>query len=218
MDDYEAMTRRRAHEDSRRGYSIGGSGGPIMFVDRQRANAPPTIRRSGSAQILEGFAVLYNKAHSHKGGVEIFKRGCFDRTLSTKSLVKFYIDHQRDSICLGDTDTNLELVDSDVGLGFRLKLSSTALERLDGRDRMSVGYNEIDVEVCTILDENVRLIKSGSLTEISAVHNPAVKQTYAIVRDAAHTGRLQDDIKRSFPSDSASAAFQRALRKLQNAL
>ena len=121
-------------------------------------------------------------------------------------------------VCLGDTDTNLELVDSDVGLGFRLKLTDNALDRLDGRDRISVGYNEIDVAECTILDETVRLIKTAELVEISGVHNPAVKQTFAVVRDEADVGLLRNDVARNFPSDGAFAAMQRAFRGLANAL
>src|ERR1700732_381643 len=162
---YEVMAQRREVEDARRGYSIGNFGGPVTLVSLSQHRA--TIKRSGNAQVLEGFAVLYNKAHNHKGRVEIFKKGCFDRTLSRKSIVRFFIDHKRCEVCLGDTDTNLELVDSDVGLGYRLKLTGEALDRLDGRDQISVGYNEIDVAECTILDQTLRLTKTAAPSEIS---------------------------------------------------
>jgi HK97 family phage prohead protease len=172
-------------------------------------------RRSDNPQVFEGFACVYGKPHMYKGGIEVFVRGCFNHTLSTKAAVRFLIDHDA-SVCLGDTDNNLELVESDIGLAFKIRLQPGDIERLNGREQLSVGYTETEVETRSIEGDDVRLIKSVLLAEISACHSGAVKQTHGVVRDADSTGRLQDDAKHTFPSDSAWAALQRALRKLQN--
>jgi HK97 family phage prohead protease len=212
MNKYETMARRRDEEDAQRGYSIGG-GGFVTEVDH-RSVTTELIRRSDNPQVFEGLAVVYNKPHIYKGNVEVFVKGCFDRSLSTRSVVKFFIDHEHHTTPLGDTDSNLELVDTDIGLSFRLKLSPENLARLNGRKQMSVCYTERDVEVRSVNDENVRFIKAASLLEISACFNPAVKQTYAVVRDADTTSRLRDDASH-FASGAAAAGFLRALRKLQ---
>jgi hypothetical protein len=103
-------------------------------------------------------------------------------------------------------------------LAFKIKLRHGDVDRLNGRKMLSVGYTERDVETRNIEGEDVRLIKSVTLGEISACYNGAVKQTHGIIRNAHATGRLQDDVKRGFANDSASVALQRALQKLQNAL
>jgi hypothetical protein len=116
---------------------------------------------------------------------------------------------------LGDQDDgSLELFDSETGLAFRLKISTIDLDRLEGRDQMSVMYKENDIDFQTIGSESVRVIKSASLVEISAVYSGAVKNTFAVVRDADKVGKLIDDATRSFPSESAFAQMQRAILRL----
>src|ERR1700682_3074694 len=151
---------------------------------------------------LDGFACLYNKPHMYKGNIEVFERGCFNATLSSKKRVDFCVDHLAYS--LGHTDDNLELVDTKDGLAFRLRTKSEAdLNRLNGRNAMSVKYAEHEVEVRNVEDCDVRFIKSATLIECSAVFNGAVPKTHLIVRDTKSVGRLRDDSVKNFPSDSA---------------
>jgi HK97 family phage prohead protease len=194
-----------------------GDGGFITHLDR-RSVQEPIFRKAASryeSKTLDGFACLYNKPHMYKGNVEVFEPGCFNKTLSSRKRVDFCVDHKEYS--LGHTDDNLELVDTKTGLAFRLRTKSEAdLNRLDGRNAMSVKYAEHEVEVRKVADCDVRFIKSATLIECSAVFNGAVPKTHLIVRDAAETtGRLRDDSEKSFPSDGAFVALQRALAKLQ---
>jgi hypothetical protein len=210
--DYETATKSRALEDYRRGYSVSDSGGWISRVDHRRIEPTP-ITKSDRPKILEGFACLYDVPHHYKGRIELFEKGCFHGSLDG---IFFLIDHGFATKKLGDqVDGSLELVDSDVGLGFRLKLEPGHLERLDGRDEMSVSYIERDVETRKLGNDTVRVIKSASLFEISACFVGAVRNTFAAVRDANTVGTLRDEIKDSFASESAAMHFMRTLRKLQ---
>jgi phage head maturation protease len=194
--------------------------GFITSVDHRaiqhRAVQQPVFRKAASrfeSKILDGFACLYLKPHTYKGNIEVFERGCFNDTLSSKKRVDFCIDHLDYS--LGNTDENLELVDTKDGLAFRLRTRSEEdLNRLNGRNAMSVKYSEHDVEVRRVADCDVRFIKSATLIECSAVFNGAVPKTHLVVRDTKTVGRLRDDSVKSFPSDGAFVALQRALNKL----
>jgi HK97 family phage prohead protease len=189
--------------------------GFITSVDH-RAVQQPVLRKSASryeTKFIEGHACLWNKPHMYKGNVEVFERGCFNKTLSSKQRVDFCVDHLDYS--LGHTDDNLELVDTKDGLAFRLRTKSEAdLNRLNGRNAMSVKYAEHEVEVRRVEDCDVRFIKSATLIECSAVFQGAVPKTHLIVRDTETVGRLRDDSEKSFPSDGAFVALQRALKKL----
>jgi HK97 family phage prohead protease len=190
--------------------------GFITSIDH-RAIQQPVFRKAASryeTKILDGFACLWNKPHIYKNNIEVFERGCFDSTLSSKQRVDFCVDHLDYS--LGHTDDNLELVDTKDGLAFRLRTKSEAdLNRLNGRNAMSVKYAEHEVEVRKVEDCDVRFIKSATLIECSAVFNGAVPKTHLIVRDTETVGRLRDDSVKSFPSDGAFVALQRALAKLK---
>lgn len=148
----------------------------------------------------------------YKGNVEVFERGCFNTTLSTKKRVDFCLDHLAYS--LGHTDDNLELVETKEGLAFRLQTRSEAdLNRLGGRTAMSVKYAEHDVEFRKVNDCDVRFIKSATLIECSAVFNGCGPKTHIMVRDTKTTGLLRDDAT-SFSSDGAFVALKRTLEKL----
>ncbi len=192
-----------------------GDGGFITSIDH-RSIQQPILRKSASryeSKVVEGNACLWLKPHRYKGCVDVFERGCFNDTLSSKKRVDFCIDHLDYS--LGNTDDNLELVDTKDGLAFRLRTKSEAdLNRLNGRNAMSVKYAEHEVEVRKIEDCDVRFIKSATLIECSAVFNGAVPKTHLIVRDTKTVGRLRDDSENKFPSDAAYVALQRALKKL----
>jgi phage head maturation protease len=182
--------------------------------NQQWQHTPSKI--SSAPKVLQGLACIYDLIHNHKGRKEMFAPGCFDGSLFG---VQFHIDHDLRSKKLGDQDDKtLEVIDTPIGLAFRLKLAPGHLDRIGGRNEMSVMYQERDVATRQIGSENVRVIKSASLIEISACHGGAVKNTFAVVRDEANVGLLRDDATLSFPSDSAFAAMQRAMRKLQDLL
>jgi prohead serine protease len=211
MDSYENEVKRRDEEDERRGYSISSGNGWISHVGYRPIEQQP-VKRSTKQQYLDGFACLYGVKHWYKSGWEIFDKNCFAGSLYG---VFFLIDHKFATRKLGDQDDgNLEIVDSDVGLAFRLKLADGHLERLDGRDEMSVSYVEHEVESRKIGSDTVRVIKSASVVEISACYVGAVRNTFAVVRNADAVGELKDDVKTRFACESASMNFIRALRKL----
>jgi phage head maturation protease len=214
MSDYETMAERREHEDARRGYSIGG-GGFVAAVDHRQVVTQRPIRHSANPQVLQGFACLWDVIHDHKGRREMFAKGSFDGSLFG---VMFHIDHDLLSKKLGDQDDgNLELIDTDIGLAFKLKLAPGDLERLGGRDELSVMYQERDVEIREIAGETVRVIKSAFLVEISAVFVGAIRKSFSVVRDANAVGLLKDDVN-GFASEGAAVGVRRAFRDLMNVL
>jgi hypothetical protein len=169
-------------------------------------------RESRSDKILQGFCCVYGVVHTYKKRREMFAKNCFCDSLYS---VFALIDHEILSRKLADQDDgDLELIDTDAALAFRLTLSPDDFDRLDGRSEMSVSYIEHDVEIRIIDGETVRVIKSASLFEISAVFEGAIRKTFAVIRDANSVGSLKDDVT-SFASDGAAIKFQRALRNLQ---
>lgn len=183
--------------------------GPPIGGFTLNGRAVTQARKATSNQVLEGWACLYDVPHSYKGRTEVFSKGCFRGYLDG---LFFFIDHEINKKTLGTVDDGtLEMFDTDIGLAFRLKLAPGDLERLDGRDSMSVGYREIDVEVRT---DNVRVIKSAIAVEISACFVGSIRNTFAEIKDANEVGTLSEDVKH-FASDGAAFNFLRALRKLQ---
>jgi phage head maturation protease len=161
------------------------------------------------SKVLQGYACLYDVEHSYKGRREVFRKNCFSGSLYE---VFFGIDHEYQKTKLGDqNDGSLELVDTDVGLAFRLAIAPSDLAKIADRDEVSVSYIEHDVE---IRRDGLRVIKSASLFEISAVHVGAMRTTHAIVRDASDVDALAVDAKSGFAVDSAAMAFKRALQRL----
>jgi phage head maturation protease len=206
--DYERAARIRDFQDRQRGYSIMGAA-PLTHVGGE-AIRRPWFQCSTSSKVLEGFACLYDVPHQYKGRTEIFAKQCFSGSIDG---VMFFIEHKLLTKKLGDQDDgNLELLDTDIGLAFRLKLAPGDLERLDGRDEVSVSYLERNVE----LRNGVRIIKSATLFEVSACFVGAMRQTHAAVRDASSVGALHDDVKSSFASEAAATKFIRALKNLES--
>jgi HK97 family phage prohead protease len=209
--DYEKENKRREREDEQRGWSVSSGGGWISHIDHRHIDQTPT-KRSDAPKVLDGFACLYGVKHFYKNRWEIFERGCFNGSLNG---VFALVDHKFATKKLGDQDDDtLELLDTDVGLAFRLKLTPESLERLDGRDSMSCSYIEHEVETRKIGNDTVRVIKSASLFEISACYVGSVRNTFAVVRDADTVGSLRDEVKNNFAMESASTIFMRALRNI----
>jgi HK97 family phage prohead protease len=167
-------------------------------------------RSLSKPKILEGYAILYDVVHWWNGKQDIFQKGCFDGSLFD---VMFLIDHVITSKKLGDQNNgSLELIDTDKGLAFRLKLAPGDLERIDGRSEMSPCYYVHNAET---RKDGVRVIKSASLLEVSACHVAAIRQTHAVIRDADAVGAFSEDVK-NFAVDSAATGFMRALQRLKS--
>jgi HK97 family phage prohead protease len=197
-----------------------GEGGYITAVDSKSLRQYKTPSRTTAfryePKVIEGFACLYLKPHIHKGRIEVHERGCFNETLSTKQRVDLCIDHD-DSYSLGNTDDNLELIDTSKGLAFRLRVKSqNDLDRLQGRTAMSVKYGEKEFEVRKVNDEDVRFIKRGTLVECSAVFQGAIPKTHLIVSDAKSVGNFRDDCQWRFATDNAFVDLKRALQRMDN--
>ncbi|KJC60063.1 hypothetical protein UP10_15440 [Bradyrhizobium sp. LTSPM299] len=192
-------------------------GGFITAIDRRAVKhaAPRKAASRYEPKIVEGFAVLNLVPHYHKSRIEAHLQGCFNETLESKTRVDFCIDHDR-SHSLGNTDDNLELLDTPKGLAFRLRVRSQEdLDLLQGRTAVSVRYIERDFDVRKVEGEDVRFIKSGQLVEISAVFQSAVPKTHLIVSDAKAVGNFRDDCAR-FASDGAFLELKRKLQKLNS--
>jgi Caudovirus prohead serine protease len=201
--DYDTYLERARAEKARREPKAPDPPPPIK-------PAPP-FKWPASGLALEGFACLYNVRHEFRGGTDVFERNCLAGSLYD---VVFGWDHRYEKPKLGkQEDGTLELVDTDVGLCFRLALQPGHLELLDGRDQVSVAYIPHSVE----FRDGVRYIKSASLFEISAVHIGAMTTTHAVIVEKKNTRPLEEDAKHGFACESAAVAFTRALKRLENA-
>ena len=194
-------------------------GGFITAIDHRAVKhvAPRKAATRYEPKVIEGFACLYLKPHMYKGRIEVHEKGCFNETLSSKDRVDLCIDHD-ESYSLGNTDDNLELLETPTGLAFRLRVKSQEdMDRLQGRRSMSVRYAERDVETRKVNGEDVRFIKSAKLVECSAVFQGAVPKTHLIVSDAKSVGDFRDDCRWRFASDGAFVALKLTLEKLDAA-
>jgi phage head maturation protease len=168
-------------------------------------------KSSARKQILQGWCCHYNVPHTNyqTNVTEIFKPGCITGSLHS---VIFLRDHKWTEKKIADQDDgDLELHDCDAGLAFRLHLKEGDLERLEGREELSVGYRVLNAAVRS---DGVRLIKCAIIIEISACYLGAVRQTFAEVRDAKSVGTLADDSK-NFGYTGAALGVTRALRQMQ---
>jgi phage head maturation protease len=160
--------------------------------------------------VADGYACHYGVVHQNyrTGGRELFSKGCFDGSLYD---CLFLVDHVLSQKALGDqSDGSLELHDCDAGLAVRLHLKNGDLERLEGRDQLSMGYHVTD---STVRSDGVRVIQKAIAIEVSACHAGAVRQTFLDIRDADDVGPLETDSK-NWAYDGTGRAFTRALAKL----
>jgi hypothetical protein len=188
----------------------------ILAGRPQRHELPPPTKPAvafnwpASGKALQGFACLYNVCHEFRGGTDIFARNCFSGSLYD---VVFGTDHEYHKPKLGDqSNGSLELCDTDIGLAFRLAIQPGHMERLAGRDQVSVAYVPHSVES----RDGVRTILKASIFEISAVYVGAMTTTHAVIVEKKHARSLQEDAKHGFACESAAVAFVRALKKLES--
>jgi hypothetical protein len=165
-----------------------------------------------SAKIIQGYACLYGVTHWYwkNERLEVFEKGCFSGSLWGTWLCR---EHKYTERHIADQDdSSLELLDTDVGLAYRAKLKPGDLEWIDGRSEVSVSY----VARHTEFRNNVHVIKSAALLELSLCHVATLRETHAIVCDANSVGPLAEDARTRFPTDAAATKFIAALRRLEH--
>ena len=174
------------------------------------ADGRPVRTKSARKQVAEGWAVHYGVVHVNyqTGGREIFSKGCFDGTIYD---CLFLRDHVLTEKVIGEqSDSSLELHDSEQGLAVRLHLKTGDLERLEGRTELSMGYHVTDA---AIRSDGVRVINKAIAIEVSAVYVGAVRQTFLQIRNQDDVGPLAQDSK-NWASEGACRGFLRALKTL----
>ena len=180
-------------------------------VDKHGRPVRQDTKSRAKPQVLQGWACHYGVEHTnYKTGLqEIFLPGCFTGSLTGLLLLR---DHLLSEKALANQDDgDLEVHDCEAGLAIRAYPKGDALDRLEARTELSVGYHVID---SSVRSDGVRLIKKAVLIECSAVHVGAVRQTFLEIVDADDVGSLPTDSK-NWASEGASRGFLRALRKLQ---
>ena len=203
--------------------SFGGSlelGGavPRRHLAAAEAHASPGF-------VLVGYACVYLKAHRHQGRVEAFSRGCFADSVRASHRVSFLRGHSW-AQHLGSTgDGRLELFEDDTGLAFALGPGDDDDGRAlladvrAGQLQMSAGYEVQEDETRLIDGEPVRVIRKALLREVSAVPNPAVKQTTITAVSGATFGGLKAACRAGEMARHVAAAnVERGLAKLLAAL
>lgn len=120
--------------------------------------------------------------------VETIKQGCFKRALERNNNILLLLNHDF-SKKLGDTQTNLELREDDIGLKYKVETDNTELLDLYSKDQLtgtSFGFNNAlgYRYQGKILD--TREIKDLDLVEVSILggnHIPAYSGCSVEVRD-----------------------------------
>jgi hypothetical protein len=164
-----------------------------------------------SANIIQGWACLYGVKHWYwkNERFEVFESGCFSDSLWGVWLCR---DHKYTERKIAEQDNNsLELLDSSEGLAFRAKLNSGDLDWIEGRSEVSVSYHP---EV-TESRNGLHVIKKAALLELSLCHIATLRETHAIVCNAATVCTLAEDAASRFACDAAATKFMDALKRLQ---
>jgi len=125
--------------------------------------------------VLDGYGVLYNEPLVYENEIWIFEPGCFSQSLNSGREIHFQIDHD-DNERVASTRNALSLVDSEVGLAFRLALSDVErgeelLEMVETgkRSAISIGIRNEDTHFRMFGEHPVRIITKAELVEISQV-------------------------------------------------
>lgn len=178
------------------GGDIEYTGGTIVAVGGMPNGKGLTLStKSSSTLALQGYAVRYGKPHTYNGGIDVFVKGCFDKSLASRRRIGVWLDHKVDAQ-LASTDDNLELMSDDTGLAFRLKRPLDVLvDAVKSRKltAMSPSYRVVRQEYKSVADEQVRMILEADLEEISVVKAGAVKQAFVDVVDTKSS--LRDDVR-----------------------
>lgn len=141
-----------------------------------------------------GYATRYGRAHYFEGKIDVFMRGCFDKSLAEKHLVRFVEDHDDNRTFVTTESHRLELRSDEAGLAFIAHLPSTAqgdrayrLVKSCEKNAMSVRYRVEDAEFRDVGGRRVRFIKSAILLDVSIAAKGVVGEAFAQVLDAKAT-------------------------------
>jgi HK97 family phage prohead protease len=169
--------------------SIGGAAAPESVGFQVKVAAAGEIR---------GYATLWNKPHVYNGGFDVFRPGCFARSLIGQKAIRLLIDHDESNLLATSAD-GLELLGDDTGLAFRCDMSrvdARSRDRIGSRRAMSVGYFPLAVEEKRVAGETVRFIEDANLTEISLCTAGAVKEAFAIFTSSSLSEPLREVCER----------------------
>ena len=204
-------------------------GAPVENIVLHHPSARPSVQVKHLASIgdtiLVGYATCYNKAHTHKGRIEVFAKGAFGESLKSPRSVAFLYGHSWANNHGSTTDGRLHLFEDNVGLAFALRPSDSEAGRKlvgdvrAGRLRMSVGY-EVEHQAEREVDgTRVTFVHQALLREISAVPTPAVKETsIAAVSSKSFPGLRAACQSGVMASYAAAATWERCHRRLLDAL
>ncbi len=142
------------------------------------------------ARYLQGYGALYDVPHKFEGKVDIFRPGCFARSLAGPHAIRFQVSHKNAEL-LGTTNDDLEVYADEKGLAFRLRLPDTELAdevktavgngTLTGMSTGCTVHASTDFEV---KGGTVRVITDASLYEISCCENGALTEAFVNLVDA----------------------------------
>ena len=203
-------------------------GGIIMHgwareTEARRTPQPATAQ----GRSLRGYATKWNHVFERHGHLYAFGRGCFARSLTDNSTIRFLVEH-RESELVATTADCLELCQDDEGLKFHLHLrdddSSRRVADLvesGAKTGMSLGagfadmiYDEIEID-----GSDIRMVRDARLNEISLVEYGAVEESYCRLVDHDSARSIREDSDRGgLARDRASDQVIRALSELKENL
>ncbi|MBO3760029.1 HK97 family phage prohead protease [Ciceribacter sp. L1K22] len=210
MRDYETRASEPVH------YSVGGY---ITSVGGRLTTSPSTEEKGLSdptENALQGYACRFNRAHEYKGRIEVFVKGCFDKSLASRQKIGFWIDHKA-SAEVATTNDNLELLTDSDGLAFRLvRPPASVVNGVKQRHAvgMSVGYLVVRQEQKTVDGVPVTFIHEADLREISLVKHGAVREAFVDLVDPKICSlKTASEMKRIL-WDGAAIRFEQAIMQL----
>lgn len=145
------------------------------------------VRRDGPRK-LAGVAAVYESETDIGGVRERIARGAFDRTLSSKSEVLAFVDHDAGKLLGRRSVGTLRISDSAEGLAFEVDLPETTLGRdvltlAERGDLGGMSFGFIIPKGGERRDGNVRVLTDIDLREISVVSSwPAYSGTIVEAR------------------------------------
>ena len=167
---------------------IGGPVGGIMMHGWGHETEARGTPRPATAQgrSLGGYATKWNHVFERHGHLYAFGKGCFARSLTDNSTIRFLVEH-RESELVATTADRLELCQDNEGLKFHLHLRDDDFSRRvadlvesGAKTGMSLGagfadmiYDEIQID-----GSDIRMVRDARLNEISLVEFGAVEESY----------------------------------------
>ncbi len=205
-----------AYPDIEYGAPVGGI--MIGWAREEARRTPQPVTVHGRA--LRGYATRWNKVHKYKGRLEALARGCFARSLTGDTTIRFLVSH-REPHLIATTADRLELCQDEHGLAFNLPLrgdenSRNVADLVESRSMvgMSVCYRVVRHETLNIDGTDVRMIRDAHLDEISLVKHGAVKEAHCSIVKIGSDRPLREVCDRgALAADAAACQMQKALQQ-----